>query len=117
MRRVAEAGRLLLEAGVIPLVALVSPYLSQRDRVRNLVGTERFVEVFVDCPLRVCEERDVKGLYRRVREGEIKDFTGVNMVYEAPTAPDIRLDTGSETLEMSFKTLKGHAMTKIKSFS
>ncbi len=89
--RVAFVAKLLARNGVIPIVALISPYASSRAKARAEIG--RFVELYVATPLAVCEARDVKGLYRRARQGLIKDLTGVDDPYEPPAAPDIRVDT------------------------
>jgi bifunctional enzyme CysN/CysC len=92
IRRVAEVARMFAEAGVVAIVSLISPYRAEREGARAVVGAERFVEVFVDTGLAACEERDVKGLYKRARAGEIPAFTGVSSPYEPPTAPEIRLE-------------------------
>ncbi len=99
LRRIADLARLFLEAGVITLSAFISPMVADRALVKSIVGPENFLEVFVACPLEVCEERDVKGLYRRARAGEIAEFTGISAPYEAPQAPDLRLDTSTLSLE------------------
>ena len=93
IRRVGEVCRLLHDAGVVVLSAFISPYRGDRDAVRALHPRGGFVEVFVDTPLEVCEERDVKGLYARARSGEIPDFSGISAPYEPPTDPELRLDT------------------------
>ena len=82
IRRIGEVGKLFLDSGLIVLSAFVSPFESDREQVRALVGAEKFVEVFVDCPLEVCEQRDVKGLYKKARKGEIKNFTGIDSPFE-----------------------------------
>jgi len=99
LRRIADLARLFLEAGVITLSAFISPMVADRALVKSIVGPENFLEVFVACPLEVCEERDVKGLYRRARAGEIAEFTGISAPYEAPQAPDLLLDTSTLSLE------------------
>lgn len=93
IRRVGEVCRLFQDAGVVVLAAFISPYRSDRDRVRALHPEGRFVEVFVDTPIEVCEERDVKGLYAKARAGEIEQFSGVSAPYEPPDDPELRLDT------------------------
>jgi bifunctional enzyme CysN/CysC len=95
IRRVAEAAKLFVDAGLIVLVSFISPFRSERDMARDLVGKGEFVEVFVDAPLEVAEARDPKGLYRKARAGEIKNFTGISSPYEPPLQPDIRLDAAS----------------------
>ena len=93
IRRIGEVAKLFNDAGVIALTAFISPYREDRDRVRALLPEGEFLEVLVDCPLEVCERRDVKGLYRRARAGELPDFTGVSAPYEPPTAPELVLPT------------------------
>ncbi len=93
IRRVAETAKLFVDAGLIVLVSFISPFRSERDMARELVGKDEFLEVYVDAPLAVVEARDPKGLYKKARAGEIKHFTGIDSPYEPPLAPDIRLDT------------------------
>jgi adenylylsulfate kinase len=93
LRRVGEMSRLFIEAGVIALTAFISPYRDDRERVRAIVGADNLREVYVKCPLDVCESRDVKGMYRRARAGEIREFTGISSPYEPPEAPDLEVDT------------------------
>jgi bifunctional enzyme CysN/CysC len=95
IRRVAEVSRLMVEAGLIVLVSFISPFRSERRMARELVGEGEFVEVFVDAPLTVAESRDPKGLYKKARRGELKNFTGVDSPYEAPERPEVHLDTTS----------------------
>lgn len=99
IRRIAQMSRLFLDAGIIALTAFISPFRKDRELVRNLVGQDSFIEIYCHCPLEVCETRDVKGLYRRARAGEIKDFTGVSSPYEPPENPALVLETSSATLE------------------
>lgn len=101
IRRIGEVANLMVDAGLIVLTAFVSPFKADRDMVRKTVGADKFIEVFVDCPLEVCEQRDVKGLYKKARAGEIPDFTGITSPFEAPDQPDIHLHTDTETLEES----------------
>ncbi|MCX5497754.1 sulfate adenylyltransferase subunit CysN [Kaistia dalseonensis] len=93
IRRVAETAKLFVDAGLIVLVSFISPFRAERQLARDLVAEGEFVEIFVDTPLEVAEARDVKGLYKKAREGKIKNFTGIDSPYEAPLTPDIRLDT------------------------
>ena len=97
IRRTAEAAKLMLDAGLIVLTAFISPFRAERDMVRRMVPPGRFVEIFVDTPLEEAERRDTKGLYRKAREGQLANFTGIDSPYEAPQYPEIRIDT----LEMS----------------
>ncbi len=99
IRRVGEVAKLFLEAGVITLTAFISPYRADRARVRGLVAEGDFIEIYCHCPIEVCEQRDVKGLYAKARQGLIADFTGVSSPYEAPESPELSLDTGSLPLE------------------
>ncbi len=99
IRRIGEVSKLFVDAGCIVLSAFVSPYIKDRDGVRELVADGEFVEVFVDAPLEVCEERDVKGLYKKAREGVIKGFTGIDDPYEAPLNAEITIDTSKLSLE------------------
>lgn len=105
VRRVAEVARLMNDAGVNVLCALISPLAAQRASARSIVGPDRFVEVHVATPLEVCESRDPKGLYRKARAGEISQFTGLGSPYEVPEQPDLRLDVGGETPETSVRRL------------
>lgn len=98
VRRVGEVARLMADAGLVVLVALISPYRSDRDRVRARIGAH-FVEVFVDTPLDVCEARDPKGLYRRARQGLIPEFTGISAPYEEPVRPELRIAAGNCTVD------------------
>ncbi len=101
IRRIGEVAKLFADAGVITMTAFISPYRGDRDKARDLLGEGRFIEVFVDCALDVCEERDPKGLYKLARAGEIKEFTGISAPYEAPANPEVVVNTGEQTLEES----------------
>jgi adenylylsulfate kinase len=107
IRRVGEMGKLFLEAGVIALTAFISPFRSDRQKVRSLVPHGEFFEIYCHCPLEVCEERDVKGLYKRARAGEIKNFTGISSPYEEPEDPELVVDTGSLSLDESVARVIG----------
>ncbi len=99
IRRVAEAARLFVDAGLIVLVSFISPFRSERAMAREMVEADEFLEIHVDAPLEVAEARDVKGLYAKARAGEIRHFTGIDSPYEAPLAPDLHLDTTAATAE------------------
>jgi bifunctional enzyme CysN/CysC len=99
IRRVSEVAKLMLEAGLICITSFISPFRSERLMARNAVEAGEFIEVFVDTPLALAEQRDPKGLYRKARAGEIKNFTGIDSPYEAPETPDIRLDTANLSAE------------------
>jgi bifunctional enzyme CysN/CysC len=100
IRRVAEAARLFVDAGLIVMVSFISPFRSERRMARDMVGDGEFIEIYVDTPLEVCEARDPKGLYRKARAGEIKNFTGIDSAYERPEAPELDLDTSELTPEV-----------------
>ena len=94
VRRVAEVGKLMVDAGLIVLASFISPFRSERDMARGLLEDDEFVEIFVDTPLEICESRDPKGLYKKARSGELKNFTGIDSAYEAPEAPELVLKSG-----------------------
>ena len=99
IRRVGELAKLFTEAGVIVLTAFISPFTADRDKVRELVPEGDFIEIYCRADLEVCEQRDVKGLYKRARLGEIPEFTGISSPYEAPVNPELVVETGSQPLE------------------
>jgi len=101
IRRIGEMAKLFLEAGVMSLTAFISPLRKDRERVRSLVPHGDFLEIYCECALDVCEGRDVKGLYKRARAGEIKDFTGISSPYEEPEAPELVVATDTLSLEAS----------------
>lgn len=103
IRRISETAKLMLEAGVITLTAFISPFKAERAMARSLMPHGDFIEIHCFCPLTVCEQRDVKGLYKKAREGEIKDFTGISSPYEEPEKPDLKIDTSRLTLEESIQ--------------
>jgi adenylylsulfate kinase len=98
IRRVGEVARLFYDAGLIVLTAFISPFEADRTAARSLLPAGAFVEIFVNCPLQVCEQRDPKGLYRRARAGLISDFTGIDSPYEAPSAPELVLHTDTASV-------------------
>ena len=101
IRRIGEVAKLFVDGGTIVLTAFISPYRRDREQVRELVDDGEFIEVFVDTPLDVCEDRDPKGLYKKARAGEIKHFTGIDDPYEAPDQPEITLRTDKNSIEES----------------
>jgi adenylylsulfate kinase len=105
IRRIGEVAKLFTEAGVMALTAFISPYRADRDQVRKIMADGDFVEVHVDCPVEVCEQRDVKGLYKKARAGEIKEFTGISAPYEAPTKPELAINTAGQSVEASSKQI------------
>jgi len=101
IRRIGEAAKLMMEAGVIAITAFISPFREDRDTVRGLLSQDDFIEIYCNASLEVCESRDVKGLYKRARAGEIKNYTGIDSPYEEPTNPELVVNTGDELLEES----------------
>ncbi|EDM43234.1 adenylylsulfate kinase [unidentified eubacterium SCB49] len=99
IRRIAEVSNLMIDAGLVVIASFVSPYKKDRAAVKEIVGDFRFVEVFVNTSVEECEKRDVKGLYKKARAGEIKNFTGINAPYEAPVNTDIEIDTLETSVE------------------
>ena len=93
IRRIGEVARLFTDASIITIAAFISPYREDRDAVRRLLNDGEFIEVYVECPLDVCEERDTKGLYKKARAGEVKDFTGISAPYEEPLNPELTIDS------------------------
>lgn len=107
VRRVSEVARLMLDAGLVVICAFISPYAEERELARKTVGADRFTEVYINCPLHVCEQRDTKGLYAKARQGLIPDFTGVSAPYEVPAEPDVEVQTAEESIEDSLCRLIG----------
>ena len=101
IRRIGELAKLFAETGMITMTAFISPYRADREKSRNLIGTDRFIEVYVKVSIEVAEERDPKGLYKRARAGEIKQFTGIDAPYEEPENPELVIDTNVHDLEES----------------
>lgn len=103
IRRIGEVAKLFADAGVITTTAFISPYRKDRDKAREILEDGRFIEVFVDCPLEVCESRDPKGLYKKARAGEIKEFTGIDAPYEVPENAEIVINTNDLDLDASIQ--------------
>ena len=99
IRRVGEVAKLMTDAGLIVLTAFISPFRAEREMVRGMLDECEFIEIFVDTPLAVAEERDVKGLYKKARSGELKNFTGIDSPYEAPETPEISVNTVEMTAD------------------
>ena len=110
IRRVAEVAKLMVDAGLIVIVSFISPFKAERAMARKLMGASEFIEVFVDTPLAECERRDPKGLYRKVRRGELQNFTGIDSPYETPESPDIRIDTLTTSPAEAARTLADYAL-------
>ncbi|RMH64704.1 MAG: adenylyl-sulfate kinase [Calditrichaeota bacterium] len=104
IRRIAEVARLFVQCGVITINSFVSPTRAMRQQAREIIGDD-FYEIYVNAPLEVCEERDVKGLYKKARRGEIPNFTGIHQPYEAPTHPDLEINTAQQDLQTSLHLL------------
>jgi len=107
IRRITEVSRLMLDAGLIVGTAFISPFIADRAHAKALAG-EAFIEVFVDTPLAICEQRDPKGLYKKARAGEIAHFTGISSPYEAPASPDIHLQTAELSIEQAARQVVGY---------
>lgn len=105
IRRISEVCKLFLDAGVVLLSAFISPFQADREQVKSIVGAENYIEVFVDAPLEVCEQRDVKGLYKKARAGEVKNFTGISSPYEKPLHPDVVIATDKLSVEQAMEVL------------
>lgn len=112
VRRVGEVARLFTQAGLVVLTAFISPYRNDRDVNRAIQEKDDFIEVFVDCPLDVCESRDPKGLYEKARNGEIKDFTGISAPYEPPISPEIVLRTAEEAPDKSAERIIAYLLER-----
>ncbi len=114
IRRISEVSKLFVHAGVITLNSFVSPTKSIRAMAKDIIGSEDFIEIFVNTPLEICEQRDVKGLYKKARAGEIKNFTGIDAPFEAPEQPDVEVKTDGKTIEESVQAVYDQIIEKIK---
>ena len=112
IRRIGEVAKLFNDAGVIVLTAFISPYRADRDQVRATLPDGEFVEILVDCPLEECEQRDVKGLYKKARAGEIPEFTGISAPYEAPESPELVLETAKHDLDACVQRVLEHLQSR-----
>jgi adenylylsulfate kinase len=108
IRRIGEVAKLFTHANIIAITAFISPYREDRDEARRLQGDGEFIEVYVKCPVEVCEERDSKGLYKKARGGEIKEFTGISAPYEEPENPELTIDTSKTSVEESTRLILGY---------
>lgn len=111
IRRVGEVAKLFVDSGQIVLSAFISPFISDREIVKSLVEKEEFIEIFIDTPLEVCEQRDPKGLYKKARAGEIKDFTGIDSPYELPTKPTIHIKNSQLSIEEACEKIIDYLIT------
>ena len=114
IRRAAEVSKLFANCGIITICSLISPTQEIRNMAKSIVGEERYYEVFVNCPIEVCESRDVKGLYRRARNGEIKNFTGIDSPFESPIKPNLEIKTDINSIEYCHNQLVEKVIGKIK---
>ena len=114
IRRIAEISNLMLNAGVITLAAFISPYIKDREEVQQIVGSDNFIEIFVNTSLEECERRDVKGLYKKARSGEIKNMTGITAPYEAPINPDLEVITDGHSVEENVEIIMNFINKKLK---
>ena len=105
IRRIAEIANLMIDAGLVVLAAFVSPYKKDRENIRTIVKDVNFVEIYINTSLEECERRDVKGLYKKARLGEIKNMTGISAPYEAPETPDLEIKTENENIDASVKRI------------
>ena len=105
IRRIAETSHLMMDAGLVVLAAFVSPYRIDREHIRNIVGDNNMIEVYINTSVEECERRDVKGLYKKARKGEIKNMTGISAPYESPLHPDIQINTEEVTVEDAAKQI------------
>lgn len=114
LRRVAEIGALLVHTNILVIASFIAPHQSSRDYIKNKVGSNHFAEVFIDAPISVCEKRDVKGLYKKARKGEINHFTGISAPYEPPINPDLIIDTTKMSEHESIEKLHQFILKKMK---
>ncbi|MGJ8548662.1 adenylyl-sulfate kinase [Winogradskyella wichelsiae] len=114
IRRIAEVGNLFVDAGLLTIAAFVSPYREDRANIKAIVGAENFIEIYVNTSLEECERRDVKGLYKKARAGEIQNMTGISAPYEAPIKPDIEIITDGQPIEVSVKSILDVIIEKLK---
>lgn len=113
IRRIAEIAKLYLESGIITINSFISPTIAIRDYAKLIIGEEDFIEIYINAPLAICEKRDVKGLYKKARSGEIKNFTGIDSPYESPTNPTIEIRTDQLTIEEAVDLIYESVATRI----
>lgn len=114
IRRIEEVVKLFLDAGIIVITAFISPFREDRDNIRKSIGKDEFIEVYVNCPIEVCEARDVKGLYAKARKGEIPDFTGISSPFEEPFSPEVTVHSNSTDVETCVNQILEITYKKIK---
>lgn len=114
IRRAAEVAKLLAESGITVICCFISPTNKIRNIAKKIIGKNRFIEVFIDCPFEICEKRDVKGFYAKARKGNVKDFTGIDSVYEIPANPDIIINTGQKSIADTVSELYDYLLPLLK---
>ncbi len=114
LRRIAEAAKLFIDAGVVTLAAFISPLQKDREKIKQIVGKENFIEIYVKASVEACEKRDIKGLYQKARNGEIKNFTGISAPYEEPENPDVIVNSEKETIAESIQIIMDQIKTKLE---
>ena len=114
IRRISEVSKLLIHSGVITLNSFISPTEEIREMAKSIIGEENFIEIFVNTPIEVCEQRDVKGLYAKARRGEIKNFTGIDSPFDAPAHPDVELHTENDSIEKSVEACLEVVLPRVK---
>ncbi|OQZ02604.1 MAG: adenylyl-sulfate kinase [Candidatus Brocadia sp. UTAMX2] len=112
IRRIGEVAKLFTDANMIAITAFISPYRQDRDNVRKLLKDGEFIEIYIQCPLEVCEQRDTKGLYKKARAGEVKEFTGISAPYEEPLHPELTVDTSKMTVDESTRAILNYLEAK-----
>ncbi len=113
IRRIAEIAHLMIDAGIVTLAAFVSPYIEDRENIKTIVGKDNVIEIYVNTSLEECERRDVKGLYKKARAGEIKNMTGISAPYEAPVNPDLEIITDNQSVETSVQVILNFIIQKL----
>ncbi len=117
IRRVAEITKLLIDSGIVVLATFISPYKSNRDTIKSIVGKDNYVEIYINTSLEECERRDVKGLYKKARKGEITNMTGVTAPFEPPESPNIEINTETETVSESVKRILEYISPKLQTYN
>lgn len=112
IRRIGEVSKLFVDSGLIVLTAFISPFIGDRQLVRELVDNDEFIEIYIDTPLEVCESRDPKGLYKKARAGEIRNFTGIDSAYEVPVSPEVHVKTAELSIEECAEQVVGYLLEK-----
>ena len=114
LRRIAETAKLFIDAGVVTLAAFISPLQKDRENIKQIVGEDNFIEIYVKASVEACEKRDVKGLYQKARDGEIKNFTGISAPYEEPKNPDVVVNSEKQTIAESIQIIMDQIKTKLE---